>query len=326
MKKLLFLLLICALCLSVTACGGAPEQTNDETITVVTTIFPEYDWMRNLTAGSDAIELKLLIDKGVDLHSYQPDVNDIVTISTCDVFIYTGGASDVWVEDVIETAMNEDMLVIDLMEVLEQHRELCADDHAHAHEHEHEHEEEHEHTADEHIWLSLINADHICHELAHILGELDSANSGLYEENYKAYSEAIGVLDEKYRGMATTADYEDVVFADRFPFTYLMEDYGLHHHAAYEGCSAETEVSFETFARLAETLNTLDLHSVVVIDDSDHRIADTVIASAGDDSRSILTMQSMQAVGARQIQAGVTYLEIMEQNLAVLQQALNKGA
>lgn len=322
MKKLLSFFLILTLCLSLTACAELPDQPDEGKITIVTTIFPEYDWMRNLTAGSDAVELKLLIDKGVDLHSYQPGVNDIVTISTCDVFIYTGGASDVWVEDVIETSMNEDMLVIDLMEVLEQHRELCADDHDHEHDHG---EEEHDHTADEHIWLSLINADHICRSLTELLQELDSANSDLYVQNFADYEAKLQALDVKYHTAIEAADFEDVVFADRFPFTYLMEDYGLHHHAAYEGCSAETEVSFETFARLAETLDTLALDHVIVIDDSDHRIADTVIASSSDHDRGILTMQSMQAVGARQIKAGVTYLDIMEENLAVLQQALNEG-
>lgn len=321
MKKLLSFLITLTLSLSLTACGELPQQPDDGKITIVTTIFPEYDWMRNLTAGSDSIDLKLLIDKGVDLHSYRPDVNDIVTISTCDVFIYTGGAGNVWVEDVIETAMNEDMLVIDLMEVLEQHRTLCADDHDHAYE-----AADHEHAADEHIWLSLINADHICRSLTELLQELDSANSDLYAQNFADYGAKLQALDVKYHTAIKAADFEDVVFADRFPFTYLMEDYGLHHHAAYEGCSAETEVSFETFARLAETLDTLGLHSVIVIDDSDHRIADTVIASSSDHARDILTMQSMQAVGARQIKAGVTYLDIMEENLTVLQQALSKGA
>lgn len=329
MKRFISLLLSLTLCLCLTACAELPEKPDDGKITIVTTIFPEYDWMRNLTAGSDTIDLKLLIDKGVDLHSYQPDVNDIVTISTCDVFIYTGGASDVWVEDIIDTAMNEDMLVIDLMEVLEQHRELCTDDHHHDHEHEEEeeHEEEHhDHTADEHIWLSLINADYICRSLTALLQELDSGNSELYAQNLADYGAKLEALDTRYHETIEAADLEDVLFADRFPFTYLMEDYHLHHHAAYEGCSAETEVSFDTFAHLAETLNTLDLPAVIVIDDSDHRIADTVIASGNDPHREILTMQSMQAVGARQIKAGITYLDIMEENLTVLQQALNKGA
>ena len=321
MKKLLSIILICALCLSLTACGEAAER-EDGKITIVAAIFPEYDWLRNLTAGSENIELKLLIDKGVDLHSYQPGVNDIVTISTCDVFVYTGGASDVWVEDVIETAMNENMRVVDLMELLEESRALCHDDHDHDHDHGHE-EEGHAHTADEHIWLSLVNADHICRSLTEILRELDSENSDLYAANFADYGAKLQALDQRYHEAVEGAAHEDLLFADRFPFTYLTEDYGLHPHAAYEGCSAETEVSFDTFARLADTLQTLQLPGVVVIDDSDHRIADTVIAAAEADDCGIYTLQSMQAVGMRQIKNGVTYLDIMEENLAVLQQVLN---
>lgn len=321
MKKLLSIILICALFLSMTACGEGAER-EDGKITIVAAIFPEYDWLRNLTAGSENIELKLLIDKGVDLHSYQPGVNDIVTISTCDVFVYTGGASDVWVEDVIETAMNEDMRVVDLMALLEESRTLCHDDHDHDHDHGHE-EEDHAHTADEHIWLSLVNADHICRSLTEILQELDSENSDLYAANFADYGAKLQALDQRYHEAVEGAAHEDLLFADRFPFAYLTEDYGLHYHAAYEGCSAETEVSFDTFARLADTLQTLQLPGVVVIDDSDHRIADTVIAAAEADDCGIYTLQSMQAVGMRQIKNGVTYLDIMEENLAVLQQVLN---
>lgn len=323
MKRILSFILICCLCLSLAACGTAPEQTEDGKLTIVTTIFPEYDWLRNLTAGSDGVEVQLLIDKGVDLHSYQPSVRDIVTISTCDVFIYTGGASDVWVKDALDTAMNEDMTVIDLMEVLEQHRELCAED-DHDHEHDgHDEHDDHEHTADEHIWLSLVNAGLVCHALTEQLQVLDSDNSALYAENYLRYSAEIAALHEQYAETVAAAKYEDIVFADRFPFTYMMEDYGLHHHAAYEGCSAETEVGFETFALLADTVDALGVDHVVVIDDSDLRIAKTVIASSDDQGRGICTMQSMQAVSRKQIDDGITYLDIMEQNLAVLQQVLN---
>lgn len=318
MKRLFSILLICLLCLSMTACGTPPEQTEDGTLTILTTIFPEYDWLRNLTAGSDGVKVELLIDKGVDLHSFQPGVRDIVRISTCDVFIYTGGVSDVWVEDALATAVNPDMVVIDLMEVLEHHRELC-DDESHHHDHA---QEDHEHGADEHIWLSLVNAELICKELTERLQELDSENRELYASNCETYVEQIQALDQDYRDTVEQAAHHDVVFADRFPFTYLMEDYGLHHHAAYEGCSAETEVSFETFAELAQTLDTLHLNHVVVVDDSDHRIADTVIAGSDNPHRTVCTMQSMQAVGRRQIHGGVTYLQIMEENLAVLRQVL----
>ena len=323
MKRLLTVFLIFALCLSLTACGGEYERADDGKITIVAAIFPEYDWLRNLTAGSDTVELKLLIDNGVDLHSYQPNVNDIVTISNCDVFVYSSGASDVWVEDVIETAMNPKLIALDMMELLGLHRELCHESHVHEHAHE---VEDHDHTADEHIWLSLVNAVYLCEELTELLCELDMDNEQLYRSNLAAYTKKINELDERYYAALTETNHETVLFADRFPFAYLMEDYDLHYHAAYEGCSAETEVSFDTFAQLSETLRGLNLPGVVVVDDSDHRIADTVIAAAGDKSREIYTLQSMQAIGRRQIKAGVTYLDIMEENLSVLERALNGGA
>ena len=323
MRRLLSLLVICALCLSLTACGGGYERADDGKITIVAAIFPEYDWLRNLTAGSENVELKLLIDKGVDLHSYQPDVNDIVTISDCDVFVYTGGAGDVWVEDVIATAMNPALIAVDLMELLEQHRDLCELGHIHDHA---DGDEAHEHTADEHIWLSLVNAGYLCEELTELLCELDWDNEALYRGNLADYSEQIRALDEMYYTVLSETSHETILFADRFPFAYLMEDYGLHYHAAYEGCSAETEVSFDTFARLSDTLHGLNLPGVVVIDDSDHRIADTVIAASGDKSREIYTLQTMQAVSRRDIKNGITYLEIMEENLSVLARALNGGA
>ena len=323
MRRLTALLLICALCLSLTACGGGYERADDGKITIVAAIFPEYDWLRNLTAGSENVELKLLIDKGVDLHSYQPDVNDIVTISDCDVFVYTGGAGDVWVEDVIATAMNPALIAVDLMELLEQHRDLCELGHIHDHE---DGDEAHEHTADEHIWLSLVNAGYLCEELTELLCELDWDNEALYRGNLADYSEQIRALDEMYYTVLSETNHETILFADRFPFAYLMEDYGLHYHAAYEGCSAETEVSFDTFARLSDTLRGLNLPGVVVIDDSDHRIANTVIAASGDNSREIYTLQTMQAVSRRDIKNGITYLDIMEENLSVLERALNGGA
>ena len=294
-------------------------HTEDEKLTIVATIFPEYDWLRNLTAGSENIELKLLIDKGVDLHSYQPNVNDIVTISTCDVFVYTGGASDVWVEDALETAMNEDVIVVDLMKLLEQERELCHED-----DHDHDHAEtDHVHVADEHVWLSLVNAEILCHELTHMLQELDSENSDLYAANFADYGEQLEALDTRYREAVASAKHHHIVFADRFPFTYLLEDYGLQHHAAYEGCSAETEVSFETFARLAAEIEELGVSYVAVIDDSDLRIANTVISASGNKECGIVGLQTMQAIGRRQINNGITYLGVMEENLAALQQVLN---
>jgi len=322
-KKLLLIIMICTLCLPLTGCGESDAYADDGKITIVAAMFSEYDWLRNLTAGSDNIELELLIDKGVDLHSYQPGVRDIVTISTCDVFVYAGGVSNVWVEDVLETAMNEELIVVNLMGLLEQHRELCGEEHHHHHEENSEADHDHAHTADEHIWLSLRNADILCRELMHILQELDGDNSELYAANFADYGAKIEALDCAYHEVVRTAKHDDILFADRFPFSYLMEDYGLHYHAAYEGCSAETEVGFETFITLSEELDELALDYVVVIDDSDHRIADTVIAGSNNPDCGICTLQSLQAVSRKQIADGITYLDMMNDNLAVFRTVLN---
>ncbi len=321
MKRIISILFILVLLGSQTACVGAQQHADDGKITIVATTFPEYDWLQQLTAGSDRIELKLLIDTGVDLHSYQPSVSDIVTIATCDVFVYIGGASESWVTDALEAASNPHMTVIDLMAVLEQYRELCGGDH-HDHDHDHDHDD-HDHAADEHIWLSIVNARHICTYLSAWLQDLDPDNARLYASNAEGYLSALSAMDARYRATVDTAAHHTVIFADRFPFAYLMEDYGIHAHAAYEGCSAETEVSFVTVAELTAELDAEGLPGVLVIDDSDHRIADTVIAGSSDPSRKVYTLQSMQAIGTVDIHRGVTYLEIMDENLAVLQQVLN---
>lgn len=319
MKRVIALLLSMVLVLSLCACGTKQGQAPEEDkIQIVTTLFPEYDWMRNLLGDTDHVELKLLIDNGVDLHSYQPSVADMVTISTCDVFVYTGGVSDDWVADALSNAQNKDMVVVNLMDIVAEHREVCL--------HEHEHEEgeaDHEHVADEHIWLSLVNAEFICEALTETLKEVDPENSEAYAANLDAYLEQISALNEQYEAAVDQAKYDTLVFCDRFPFAYLADDYDLNYAAAFVGCSAETEVGFATIAKLATTLDQLGTDTVLTIDGSDEKIADTVIASTTDKDQTIGTMQSMQAVTGEQIAKGATWLGYMEENLAVLQQALN---
>ncbi len=319
MKRGIALLLSVVLLFSLCACGTDKAQKPDEDkIQIVTTLFPEYDWLRNLLGDTDSVELTLLIDNGVDLHSYQPSVADMVKISTCDVFVYTGGVSDDWVADALKNAQNKDMVVVNLMDIVAEHREVCL--------HEHEHEEgetDHVHVADEHIWLSLANAEFICEALTETLKEVDPDNSETYAANLDAYLEQISALNEQYEDVVDKAKYDTVVFGDRFPFAYLADDYDLKYAAAFVGCSAETEVGFGTIAKLAATLDQLGADMVLTIDGSDEKIADTIIASTADKNQEIGTMQSMQAVTADQIAQGATWLGYMEENLAVLQQALN---
>jgi len=325
--------------------SGAPETSGASTFHIVATIFPIYDWLREIVGESENVELTLLLHNGVDLHSYQPSVDDIIKISTCDVFIYTGGESDLWVYDVLKSATNEDMLVINLLDalgdraVIEEIIEGMEHDHGHEHHHDHDHEHDHSHdhehdyshdynyaheaVLDEHIWLSLKNAKLLCAYLELALSELDSGNAGFYAANAAGYIARLDALDEEYAQVVSAAGCDTLLFADRFPFRYLVDDYGLSYFAAFSGCSAETEASFETVIFLARKLDELGLSHIMIIDTSDGALARTVSQSSSGKNQNILALNSMQAVSAVEISAGISYLSIMEDNLTVLKAALN---
>lgn len=339
MKKILLILLGLALLFSLAACaaGPAPAQTDTasaqtdaaaEKLSVVTTIFPEYDWLRQIVGETDGVELTLLLDRGVDLHSYQPSVDDIVKISTCDLFVYVGGASDEWVEGVLEDAANPAMRVVNLLEVLgdavkeEELVEGMEAEHDHDHEDE-DHEDEKEGPEyDEHVWLSLKNAAALCRALAGELGALDGANKAAYEANAAAYIEKLEALDGAYAAAVEAGNQKTLLFADRFPFRYLVDDYGLSYYAAFAGCSAESEASFETVLFLANKVDELGLSCVLQIESADGSIAKTVCDTAQSENLTVLTMDSLQSATAEEVAAGATYLSVMEKNLEVLKQAL----
>lgn len=307
--------------------SSAPEQ--GKTLRIVTTIFPVYDWVcQILGEQAENAEITLLMDSGVDLHNYQPTVDDMVRISTCDLFLYVGGESDAWVTDALATATNRNLVAVNLMEVLGEavKEEEIIEGMEHDHEHEeesHEEESEHHHEMDEHIWLSLNNARVICTQIAQQLAALDSANADVYIENAEKYCAALEELDTRYRETVGAAARDTLLFADRFPFRYLVDDYGISYYAAFSGCSAETEASFETVAFLAGKVDELGLTSIMTIEGTDHSIAETVIRNTAAGNQSILALNSMQSVTAREIQAGTSYLSIMESNLEVLEKALN---
>ena len=324
-KKLLCLLLISAmLCLAGCGGAGAPAPAGDGRLRIVATIFPEYDWVRAVLGDNPAgAELKLLLDKGVDMHSFQPTADDMLMIAECDLFLYVGGESDGWVPDALENAVNKHMAVIDLMEVLgDAAKEEELAEGMQAEEEEGEDGEESEAEYDEHVWLSLRNAAAIVPEIAAALEALDPANAGAYRANAEAYLEKLDALDKAYAAAAADAPVKTLLFADRFPFRYLTEDYGLNYYAAFAGCSAETEASFETVTFLAKKLDELGLRAVLTIEGSDKRLAETIIGNTRTKDQTILTLNSMQSATPDFAQTGATYLSVMEDNLAVLKEAL----
>lgn len=304
-----------------TSCGSETVKS-DKKIKIVATIFPEYDWVSNILGDDQAdTDVTLLIDNGVDLHSYQPTVDDVIKISTCDIFIYVGGESDKWVCDALKEARNRDMIVIDLMEILgdaakeEEIKEgMQEEDHD-----DHEHEEV---EYDEHVWLSVRNAALFCEKIEEAIETKDPANAAEYRENLAKYKEKLRKLDSEYKTVFENATVKTLLFGDRFPFRYFTDDYGLDYYAAFAGCSAETEASFETVVFLAGKVDELGIKTVFTIEGSEKKIAETIVKNTKTKDLKIASLDSMQSTTLKDIENGVTYLSVMEKNLEVLKKAL----
>ena len=323
-----------------TACSSnvvsAAKENKD--LKIVTTIFPEYDWVMNILGENPAgAEVTMLLDNGTDLHSFQPTAEDIIKISTCDVFVYVGGESDEWVDDVLKEATNKDMIVISLMDELgnavkEEEIIEGMEGHDHEHDEDEEHEEhddhdEHHHEEggieyDEHVWLSLKNASVLVASISDAIVKADAANAETYRANASAYIDKLNALDKEYSDMVSSALRNVVLFGDRFPFRYMTDDYGLVYYAAFVGCSAESEASFETITFLAGKTDENSLPVVLTIEGEDHKIAETIISNTVTKDQKILSMDSMQATTAADVRNGTTYISVMENNFEVLKEAL----
>ncbi len=299
-------------------------QSGNKPLKIVTTIFPEYDWVREILGDkADHAEVTMLLDNGVDLHSYQPTADDIIKISDCDLFLYVGGESDGWVEDALKEATNQNMKVINLLDVLGEHVKEEEVVEGMEGEEEEEADEEEGPEYDEHVWLSLKNAETLCNAITDALEEIDPANKDAYAANAASYLEKLSALDGEYQTVADNAARKTVLFGDRFPFRYLVDDYGLSYYAAFAGCSAETEASFETISFLAGKVDELRLPCVLTIEGAQHKIAETIVQNTAEKNQSILTLDSMQSTTSTDVANGTTYLSVMESNLDVLKQALN---
>lgn len=323
MKKLLSLI-TAALLLAGANCFAAKKS-------IVCTTYPQYDWVMNILGSKSEFEVTLLQDKGTDLHSFQPSFKDITKVADCDLFVYVGGESDTWVGDALKNSRNKNQIAVNMMEVLgDKVREEEIVEGMQAEEEEDEdldHEEAgHHHDEapeyDEHVWLSLRNAEVVVNALAQNIAKLDVKNANLYTENAAAYSKQLADLDAEYLKMVKAAGKKTVLFGDRFPFRYLVDDYGIKYYAAFVGCSAESEASFETIKFLAGKVDELGLSSVLTIEESDKKIAKTIVQSSNNKNCKILEMNSIQSVTKKDIKNGISYLKIMKGNLDVLKESL----
>ena len=302
-----------------TPAGSQAQPTADEKIRIVTTIFPEYDWVREILGDkADSAEITMLLDKGVDLHSYQPTADDLIKISDCDLFVYVGGESDEWVEDALKSAASKDRKVIHLLEVLGD--SVKEEETVEGMQEEEEDQEEKEY--DEHVWLSLKNAKTLVGAISESLQEIDPDNKDTYAANADAYGQKLSALDAEYQKAVSAGTYKTLLFGDRFPFRYLVDDYGLSYYAAFVGCSAESEASFETVSFLAKKVDELKLPCVLTIEGKNHKIAETIAQNTVGKNQKVLTMDSMQSTTSQDVARGTTYLSLMAKNLDVLKEAL----
>ena len=258
------------------------------------------------------------MDDGVDPHSFQPAVSDMVTAANCDLLIYGGGESDQWLTKLEATNPNRETLVLLPLLGAQAHREEVVEG-MEAHE---EDEPENDAEMDEHVWLSLRNARFFCQAITDALCDLNPGKADAYRANLSAYQQKLEALDKDYQQAVSAASQHTIVVCDRFPFRYLVEDYNLNYYAAFPGCSAETGASFETVVFLSNKVKELNLSALLVTESSDGRMAKTVAENAGNEQMPVLTLNSMQSVSAEQAKA-LTYLSVMTQNLTVLQQALS---
>ena len=324
--------IIAALTLSAAAFAASKKS-------IVCVTYPEYDWVMNILGDKASnFDVTLLQNNGTDLHSYQASIKDIAKISVCDMLVFVGGESDEWIEKAVAEARNKKMVVVNMMEELgdkvkeeEVVEGMQAEEEEHEHEHEHadhdhDHEGHHHHhdevEYDEHVWLSLRNAAALVQTIAQKIAALDPANANVYKANAASYAKALNELDAQYKSAVAAAAKKTILFGDRFPFRYLADDYNLKYNAAFVGCSAETEASFETVIFLAKKVDALGLPAVLTIEKSDKKIAKTIVSNTKKKSAEILEMDSLQSITPKDIKADRTYLSAMKSNLEVLKKAL----
>ncbi len=313
-KKLTAVFLSLLLLFSVSSCA---VPVKSEGYHIVCTTFPVYDWARNLTAGIDKIDLTLLLDSSTDMHSYQASARDITLIGDADLLIYIGGDSDSWVEEVInneKTCKN----TLSLMKALGEENLYCIEEEEEEH---HSHSHEHHHLHDEHIWLSpkkaLALQDIIYGAVSRDLPE----EADKLRSNLISYKEKLSELDRLYDSTIKNGNRDTLLFADRFPFLYLTNDYGLKYEAAYTGCSADSEVDAGTFIHLIKKVRELSLSVILITETSDGSIAKTVRDNIKDREITVLQINSLQSVNENISDA--SYMEIMEENAVILKTALS---
>lgn len=292
--------------------SGCSMFSSNQKKSIVCSTFAAYDWVCQILGDkSENFSLTLLTDGGVDMHSYSPSVDDILTVSNADILIYVGGESEQWIRDAVKTSSNKNLNSISLLDVLgtKARMEVVKEGM----------EGEEEPNKDEHVWLSVKNAQIFVKEIKTAIANLDAENAETYENNSSTYIQNLKALDNEYFKTIKSANKSTLVFGDRFPFAYLLADYSLDYFAAFLGCSAESEAKFETVVFLAEKIDELGINVILKIENSSDKLAKTIKDSTQNKNQQILTLNSMQSVKNKNAEH---YLEIMTSNLEIIKTAL----
>ncbi len=311
MKKftslVLSILLVSLSIVALSSCGQKESSSDNDSdkLSIVTTIFPYYDFARNISG--DKADIRLLLSPGSEPHSYEPSPSDIVAIENCDIFIYNGGESDEWVESVLNSLQSKTIKIFKMMDCIIPMYEQSTD---------HSHGDEY----DEHIWTSVRNAQKIVSSITDAMSQIDKKNSNVYNENKNKYVEKLAQLDEKFSEIVQNGVRDAVVFGDRFPFLYFVTDYGLSYECAFPGCSSETEPSISTVTRLIDYVRNEKIPVVFYLDFSNDKTANLI---AEDTGAKTLLFFSCHNVTKEQFEVGESYVSLMEQNAAVLKEALS---
>lgn len=311
MKKVIILIFTLLIIVGITGCGSFKDNNK---ITILTTSFPSYDFARAITKDSDLIEVEMLLKPGAETHDFEPTPKDIKNIKNSDIFIYVGGDSDNWIDNILDDINLNQTKIIKLMDLVATVEEEVIEG---MEEHE-EGKEEIEY--DEHVWTSPVNAITIINKLKDIIIDIDKKNKKLYENNAEIYINEIENIDKEIRDVVNTAKRKEIIFGDRFPFRYFVDTYGLTYYAAFPGCSEQTEASAKTIAFLINKIKEDKIPVIFKIELSSGKIAEQI---AQETKAKVLEFNSAHNISANDFNNSVTYIDIMKNNIEVLREALN---
>ena len=299
-----------ALCLCSCASQNEADNKDSQKLKIISTVFPPYDLARQI-AGDNA-DISILLPPGSESHTYEPTAKEIIEIQNCDIFLYIGGENEQWAEKIISSNKSDSVKTVKLIDCVKTLEE--------AELHEEEHEEEHSHETDEHIWTSPKNEQLMLTAVYDAICEADPENKAVYTKNKDSYNEQLNELDKAYKEAVGNAKNKTIIMADKFPFRYLAEEYGLDFYAAFSSCSDESEPSAAAMTSLISKIKELKIPVVYYLEFSSTKVADTLCSETG---ASLLMLHSCHNVSKEDLDKGITYVELMKQNLENLKTALN---